>query len=718
MATIVHKIFFARYQKIIALVYGAVTLAAIMLFSFLYSDNYEANIRALNLRLVEHKQSFNSLLRVRYDAVKSLQRQSRNFLNEDYKFFDSDAKIKNNVEKDLYFLDIQGHSEDMPGSVVGMGQREKISQDVWRELQMVFSLNPLIGVLKNSIKSLEMVHYTSKNKFMMRYPFAEKNKVKFDLSTYDSEYYRRSLPSQNREDKLFWTDLYYSTGTHKLIFTAAAPVYRASEYRGVVAIDFSLLSFEIYFSSLKYSSGRVFLVNDFDTVLYPREKGNVKKITVGDVLPDDLKRINLKNLKDSSLTEVGKYWVFVGDTSYAPWRVVYYTRTMDVALQTLKNIMPSLALVIIFTTLFLIGADRLISKEFIEPASFLVDHILNQGLRLDGRDDEMKEPWKSWFDAVTNVFSENRALVQKLEGHIDLLDDEVSQRTKELSKRNKLLEKALEDLKKAQNQIITQEKLAGLGALTAGIAHEIRNPLNFIVNFADTSRIFSNELIELAKTALRNDRGSDVEEFEHLTEQLKKNMEKIEYHGRRADSIVRSMLSHARGEDEEMRLSDINDLLNESYLLTMTSFKQQGFLPETLWELDKNIPNVWIYNQNLGRVFLNIFNNAFYVLRERSLKDSNFHPQLKITSQLTNQGIEISIRDNGPGLSKHTRKKIFDPFFTTKPSGEGTGLGLSLSYNIVVDQHHGSLIVDSEHGIYTEFSIVIPTDLEKVVDHA
>jgi signal transduction histidine kinase len=626
MSTTIHKNFFSRYQKIIAFVYAAVTLSALFLFYFLYHDNHESIIKSTNLRLVEQKQIFNGILRVRYDAVKAMQRQARTFLNKPYHMFETGMQLVDVPGQNLYYLQLTPQQQESYGSIVGKGSVTSLNQGTIQELQMAYSLNPLMSVLKNSLKSIVRLHYTSANQFIANFPFNREVAQIFDAAVYQDEYYVRSLPKNNKQDRVFWTDVYMSKSGLGRMVTCAAPVYKGEEYKGVVGIDLTLESISQFIDQVRYDFGNFLVINDKDTVVADfaiKNKECCEIVNLNTILPHDLSPDAFKGLADSALSEVDKYWVFVGETSFAPWKIVYYVRSADVVLQTLRNILPSLVLVILFTTFFLIGADRLIAREFIEPANRLVHHIANEARDQEKPYEDIKEPWKKWFDAVSTVFAENRNLVAKLEHHIHELDEQVAQRTKDLSKKNKLLEKAVEDLKKAQSQIITQEKLAGLGALTAGIAHEIRNPLNFIINFADTSKTFSEEIKDSIETASPQNLNEKKAELTLLCQQLMLNMEKIYEHGKKADSIVRSMLSHARGEDETLVETDVNQLINENLVLCIASFKQHSFNPHIEKDLAPNLPKVSVYAQDLGRVFLNIMNNAFYVLMEKQNMNQN-----------------------------------------------------------------------------------------------
>jgi signal transduction histidine kinase len=272
-------------------------------------------------------------------------------------------------------------------------------------------------------------------------------------------------------------------------------------------------------------------------------------------------------------------------------------------------------------------------------------------------------------------------------------------------------ERALRELQAAQASLLYAQKMAALGQLTAGIAHEIKNPLNFVNNFAG----LSVELLDELKTAaapgiatLDDDRRAEIDETVGM---LTGNLEKIAEHGKRADGIVTSMLAHSRGSSSDRRSTDINMLVEEALKLAYHGARaqDQSFNIALECELDHSIAPTELVPQDMTRVFLNLFGNGFYAASKRSREAADgFRPVLKVTTRDLGEEIEIRVRDNGTGISPELRDKLFQPFFTTKPTGEGTGLGLSISYDIVTQQHGGSIEVDSEPGEFTEFTISLP----------
>lgn len=274
------------------------------------------------------------------------------------------------------------------------------------------------------------------------------------------------------------------------------------------------------------------------------------------------------------------------------------------------------------------------------------------------------------------------------------LEIQVLERTAELQGQKEELQKTLNELKSTQAQLIQSEKMASLGELTAGIAHEIQNPLNFVNNFSEVS---CELLVEMDEELEKG----DVNEAKVILTDIKLNLEKINHHGKRADAIVKGMLAHSRLSSGEKVPTDINALADEYLRLSYHGLraKDKSFNADFKTNFDPNLPLVNVIPQDIGRVFLNLINNAFQAINGVE------NPKVTVETQLNEEGVQISISDNGPGISEDIKDKIFQPFFTTKPAGQGTGLGLSLSYDIV-KAHGGILKVHSKINEGTKFIII------------
>jgi signal transduction histidine kinase len=275
-----------------------------------------------------------------------------------------------------------------------------------------------------------------------------------------------------------------------------------------------------------------------------------------------------------------------------------------------------------------------------------------------------------------------------------------------LSKQKSELEATLATLKTTQNQLVQSEKMASLGEMTAGIAHEIQNPLNFVNNFSEVNW----ELIVELKTELE---AGNKQQVIQIANDIKENEEKINNHGKRADAIVKSMLQHSRSSSGKKELTDINALVDEYVRLSYHGLraKDKSFNAKFETEFDNSIEPINVVPQEIGRVLLNLINNAFYAVSEKEKQvNGNYEPTVLISTQKTDDKIEIRVKDNGNGIPNKVLDKIFQPFFTTKPAGQGTGLGLSLSYDIVTKTHGGEFKVETKEGEGTVFIVSLPAN--------
>lgn len=282
---------------------------------------------------------------------------------------------------------------------------------------------------------------------------------------------------------------------------------------------------------------------------------------------------------------------------------------------------------------------------------------------------------------------------------------ELELKRKAVEESNTALQESLEELKAAQQQLIQSEKMASLGELTAGIAHEIQNPLNFVNNFSEVSK----ELLDEMKTELDLGNITDAKE---IAGDVIRNLEKILHHGKRADGIVKGMLQHSRSSSSQKELTDINALADEYLRLAYHGLraKDKTFNAATKTDYDDSVGLIKVIPQDIGRVILNLITNAFYVVTEKNKQQpEKYEPVVEVITKKIDGRIEIIVKDNGNGIPDSIKEKIFQPFFTTKPTGQGTGLGLSLSYDIV-KAHGGELRVETKEGRGSEFIISLPVN--------
>lgn len=282
--------------------------------------------------------------------------------------------------------------------------------------------------------------------------------------------------------------------------------------------------------------------------------------------------------------------------------------------------------------------------------------------------------------------------------------EELEQKRKAVEESKNALQQSLEDLKAAQAQLIQSEKMASLGELTAGIAHEIQNPLNFVNNFSDLSR----ELLEEMKEELVS---GNIDDVRVIADTVIQNLEKILHHGQRADAIVKGMMQHSRAAAGGKEETDINTLCEEYLRLAYHGYraKDNAFNIKLETDLDPAMGKVSVIPQDIGRVLLNLYNNAFYAVAQKDKSPApDYEPRVSVVTRRHPGHIDIMVKDNGTGIPEKIRDKIFQPFFTTKPTGQGTGLGLSLSYDIVTKGHGGNMVAESREGEGTMVRVSLP----------
>lgn len=380
----------------------------------------------------------------------------------------------------------------------------------------------------------------------------------------------------------------------------------------------------------------------------------------------------------------------------------------DAYRQFVHNRIKRMVWLIFGSTIFiLVVFPFLLSSSITRPLRQLLDGVR----RVNKGDLEAKVPVtvRDELGDLADNFNRMTLSLQHAEERLRTYAQELEKRVEE---RTAELRTSLDELKATQTQLVQQEKLASLGALTAGIAHEIKNPLNFVNNFAALSVELADELAAEVSRLDARIGDEDADELQAIVDDLKLNAEKIAEHGKRADGIVKSMLLHSRGSSGERQETDLNSLLNEYVNLAFHGMRAQD--PQFNCDIQRNYDDavgaVEIIPQDVGRVFINLLNNAFYAVAEKA-KTMNgvYAPVVCVSTRRVDDAVNIVVKDNGSGIPESVRKRIFEPFFTTKPTGSGTGLGLSLSHEIVTREHGGSMHVESEEGEATTFTISLPT---------
>jgi signal transduction histidine kinase len=411
----------------------------------------------------------------------------------------------------------------------------------------------------------------------------------------------------------------------------------------------------------------------------------------------------------------GVAYLGVATTTNIGTRTLAYAVMAPLApLQTtlLESLMTvaAIGLLLVIATLIIVG---FIAKRLLRPVQQLQEGAVQIGAGM--LDHRIVVTTGDELQVLADQFNQ---MAGQLHTSYAGLEQKVEERTRELRTARDSAEAALDQLRTAQDRLIQSEKLASLGQLTAGIAHEIKNPLNFVNNFAELSGELTGELREALAPGKTTLDAATRNEVDALTGLLTDNLAKITQHGRRADSIVKNMLLHSREGGGERRVANLNAIVEESLNLAYHGARAEkpGFNITLEKDLDPAMGEIELYPQEITRVLLNLISNGFYAAQRRKLDGgtAGFEPTLRIATRSLGDKVEIRVRDNGTGIPDEVKAQMFNPFFTTKPASEGTGLGLSMSFDIVVKQHGGTIVVDTKAGEFSEFTITMPRRLAAI----
>lgn len=701
------------YYGIASLTGIAIVLITLGIESYQYHNQQYLILRELKNRLDEHTLAISLRTQAIQEEIKGLQLAAEDSLRY-IKYYQHTSflfpLLKENPDQKSFSLDVGTLpvNQSAVGNLAGLGSLRNLSSAVKEELNMALFLNTFFEVALKNTPGAISVNYISRNHFQLSYPWRALD-VKPPQSRHCEEGRSPYGAIQKTKENLdcfpplsagvaMTTSGNSWSAPHQNIITNASPVYNGDQILGVVSMDVSLRDINRILHQFQSSSGTLLLINKTQDIIgskgikVPAPPSRLKDVVAADVLQsinDELKTAeNWFSLK-------GPYVVYVQKLQDTPWFLVYINSKGNLFSATFYESVQDIIVISLILLVVVALGYFFVIRDFISPAEKLVDHIRKERKGIESTPQNLPPQWQAWFHIVSHIFSENRRLLKDLEQRVQM-------RTQELEQKNKELETTLNALKKAKNRIIVQEKLASLGQLTAGIAHEIKNPLNFIINFIDLSLEYLTELKE------------KKENEDELLKLMKDNMKKAKIHAERADGIVKTMLAHARRSEKEGKVFNLHKLLGEAIDLAYFSFKgeEENFNARIVKNFDKNIETIEGFEQELLRVFLNIVNNACFSMNEKRLfLGSIYQPELSVKTQDKEDKVKIIIQDNGKGMSPYVLKKIFTPFFSTKGAGKGTGLGLSLSHDIITNQHHGSLTVESKSGTYSRFIIELPKKL-------
>jgi signal transduction histidine kinase len=668
------------YYGVASLTGIAIVLITLGIESYQYHNHKYLILRDLKNRLDEHALALSLRTQAVQEEVKGLQlaaedslRYIKHYHHTSFLF----PLLKESPDQKSFSLDggALPVNKSAVGNLVGLGSLKSLSSSEKEEINMALFLNTFFEVAFKNTPGAVGVNYISRNHFQLSYPWRA-----LDPSTLDEFV---------NADQNSWTS------PHHNVITNASPIYDGDRFLGIVSMDISLAELNRVLQQFQSSSGTLLLINKNQDVI--ASKGIKVSTSLLQLVPADVLGSMNEELKnpDNWFSFKGPSVIYAQKLQDTPWVLVYITSKDTLFSNTFYESVQDIVVISLILLVIVALGYFFVIRDFITPAEKLVDHIRKEQKGIESEPQNLPPQWHAWFHIVSHIFSENRRLLQDLEHRVQL-------RTQELEEKNKELETTLTALKKAKNRIIVQEKLASLGQLTAGIAHEIKNPLNFIINFIDLSLEYLSELKD------------HKENEDELLKLMKDNMKKAKVHAQRADAIVKTMLAHARGSEKEGKVFNLHKLLSEVIDLAYFSFKgeEESFNAHIIKNFDKTIETIEGFEQELARVFLNIINNACFSMNEkRVLLGASYQPELSIKTQNKGDKVKITIQDNGKGMSASVLKKIFTPFFTTKGAGKGTGLGLSLSHDIITHQHHGSLTVESKSGTYSRFIIELPKKL-------
>ena len=587
-----------------------------------------------------------------------------------------------------------------------------------------------------------------KEKYFSYYYYWKNDSVKFmKLGNDQYDYFTLDWYEIPKElGKAEWSEPYFDEGgVEQLVSTYSVPLYDRrngqKKFVGILTIDLSLDWFQKYVGKIKvYETGFGFLISKNGVIVSHPVKDFIMNQTVFSIADErnssDLRQIGRKMVHgESGFGEIsyknarnGKpSWLAYAPVTLNGWSigVVFPVDEFMADATHLSWVIGMLAaggFVVLLILLIAIARSitkplrqlTLASEKFARgdfevelPVIRSKDEIGRLNTSFISMQKQLAQTIRDLREASEQLQRSN----EKLEDYNRTLEQKVDERTSELRQKHDELDAAFQKLKAAQAQLVQSEKMASLGQLTAGIAHEIKNPLNFVNNFSELSVELAREMLEeLGKLAGKVE-PKDMDYLTGIMNDLESNSKKINEHGKRADSIIRGMLLHSRGKSGERQPTDINTMLAEYVNLGYHGMRatDNTFNIKIESDYDASIGMVTVVPQDISRVFLNMINNACYstAQKKRELMDAYF-PVLKVSTKNLGDSIEIRIRDNGKGMPAAVAEKVFNPFFTTKPAGSGTGLGLSISYDIIVQQHRGSIVVDSTEGDYAEFIITLP----------
>ncbi len=580
-----------------------------------------------------------------------------------------------------------------------------------------------VGAVKNARDIISVaVYFEEGGNFVVAFETQKDSVAGLPISKLDSKIYsfsKSDLQNLDPNGIFYYAPVYYPE-TDLLVMTFSLPVTISGAPKAYLLAKVDLTGFRQIIKGHYFNkSGNIYLIDESGKKLFDTEMKDLS----GMKIVQDVVQLLKSNARADGVTN---YTNEEGETVVASysfpqqlkWAVIAEKKA-SLAYQAVTKIRNTLWYWVLLGLVLAVIGGIFFSTDISRPIiklSKVAETITggNFDIKVDYKGDDAIGVLGNTLETMSHSLKESFQKIEKqnkqLEEYNRTLEQKVEERTIQLKEKNDALENTLIELKKTQDQLIMQQKLASLGALTAGIAHEIKNPLNFVNNFAKLSVSLVDELNDEIERGKKEPLKIDFGYVDEILGDIKTNVTKISEHGTRADNIVKNMLDHSRADKGEFVSANVNKIIEEALNLSYHGMRNQltEFNCSIDAEYDKSITNSEVNGSALSQVFINMFNNSFYAMNKKRLTQKDYEPVISVRTKLENDNLFITIKDNGTGMSQEVMKKVFEPFFTTKPTGEGTGLGMSLSYDIIAQMHHGKMTVESEEGVYTSFHITLP----------
>jgi|GEM_PF-1270071 signal transduction histidine kinase len=731
-----NKDFFNRYNYIIWTTFSLVSLIVLCLFYLQFYFRYQNNkkqlenqfeTRVLNLNY-QIKQAVDSIILMQNSAQTYFLRTTTENLPPSL-LFNHLAQLPN---QEFYALD----SVPAPltpkntANLSGEGTLQSLNSQQKHEIEMAFTLNPLFQSITNHIPNIAWIYYTSKNQFINIYPWVSSQDVLFHQEMYEQDFYMMGLPENNPERQFFWTKAYVDLGGKGLMVTAAAPVYDGDEFRGTVALDFTLDVLSNFVRGLEIQGRQqtnVFVMDhEYRLLAHPTlvssQAQEVKSAQAAfpKELWDQIEEIH--TLSAGTFHRVGGYWIIRQELENVPWELVFWFSRNEIAKVTVSGMSWLFLIFIPGLGLILVIANRLTEKEFIRPAGLLVKHIERESQGKSTIPSNLPQAWQPWFMRISSIFQQNRSLLGQLEEANQTLEEKVIDRTEKLSaitqeleSKNLDLMQTLKQLQQTQAQLIQTEKMSSLGQMVAGVAHEINNPISFIYSNIQHLTDYTQDLLDLVHLYHHYFPYPPSEIFQKrenieisiLEEDLPELLQSMQNGSRRIRDIVLALRNFSRLDEAEYKAVNLHEGIDNTLMMLQYKLAEIEIIKQY-----GELPLVTCAARDINQVFMSILNNAIDAIEQKSVETidkESYRGRILIQSEYqSSQQIVLRIRDNGVGIPSELLGRIFDPFFTTKKIGKGTGLGMAIAYQIITEKHGGIITCDSTVGEGTILQITLP----------